>query len=101
MDNTQYLPEEENNKYKILKKRILTIFKSCKYYNETNININNLKKYLPKEREFALFLFDFLETKSKYYLYLLNIIRTRKMKSKNFCLIMKIIKHYTNMKKKK
>lgn len=66
MDNTQYVPEDdEKNKFQILKKRIFNIYKGYKYYNETNININNLKKYFPKEREFALFLFDFLETKKQ------------------------------------
>ena len=65
MDDSQYFPEEGINKFQTLKKRILNYFKSRKYHNDTNISINDLKKYLPNEREFALFLFDFLENKNQ------------------------------------
>ena len=65
MDDNQYLPEEvEKNKYQILKKRILNVYKKGKY-NETNIDINILRKFLPQEKEFSLFLFDFLENKKQ------------------------------------
>jgi hypothetical protein len=67
MDDNKYIPEEgEKNKLKIIKKRILSIYKSGKYHNnETKININDLKKFLPNDKEFALFLFDFLENKNQ------------------------------------
>ena len=65
MDDNLYLPEEcGNNKYQIIKKRIISIYKKNKY-NETSININELRKYLPKDKEFALLLFDFLENKKQ------------------------------------
>ena len=66
MDDNQYIPEEgENNKFQIIKKRILNIYKSGKYHKETNINIKDLEQYLPNDKEFALFIFDFLENKSE------------------------------------
>ena len=58
-DDSKYLPEDEKiNQFQKIKKRIFWIYKTGKY-NETNIDINNLKKYLPNGREFGLFLFDF------------------------------------------
>ena len=69
LDNSQYIPEEGENQYQLLKKIIINIYKSGKYEENINFNINDLKHYLPKEKEFALFLFDFLETKIKYYHY--------------------------------
>ena len=64
MDDNQYIPEEgENNKFQIIKKRILNIYKSGKYHKETNINIKDLEQYLPNDKEFALFIFDFLKIK--------------------------------------
>ena len=64
LDDNQYIPEEgENNKFQIIKKRILSIYKSGKYHKETNINIKDLEQYLPNDKEFALFIFDFLKIK--------------------------------------
>ena len=65
LDNSQYIPEEGENQYQILKKRIINIYKSHKYEENINININDLKLYLPNEKEFALFLFDFFDTKNQ------------------------------------
>ena len=66
MDDNKYIPEEgEKNKFKIIKKIYISIYKNGKYHNnETKININDLKKFLLNDKEFALFLFDFLEKKS-------------------------------------
>ena len=63
-DDSKYIPEEGMNKFQILKKRIFTYYKSGKYFKDINININDLKKYFPNNREFALFLFDFLVVKN-------------------------------------
>ena len=60
-DESLYLPEEGENKYQKFKKRILYIYKSGKYKEEiSNIEINDLQKYFPKDKEFALFIFDFM-----------------------------------------
>ena len=84
MDDNQYLPEEgENNKYQIFKKRILSIYKKNKY-NETSIDINKLRKYLPKEKEFALFLFDFLENKKQILTIFTNYNIDQKNNINNF-----------------
>ena len=65
MNDSLYIPEEkEENNFQKLKKRILNTYKNKKIYNETKISINNLKKYFPNEKEFALFIFDFLENKN-------------------------------------
>ena len=56
--------EEENN-YKFLKKKILNYYKAGKYCQDINIKINQLKKYLPNKKEFALFIFDFLLNKNE------------------------------------
>ena len=79
MDDSQYLPEEGKNKFQKLKKRILDYYKSGKYNNDTNISINNLKKYLPNDREFALFLFDFLENKNQ----ILSVFTSYNLEEKN------------------
>ena len=80
LNDAQYLPEdEEKNKFQILKKRILAIYKSGKHYNETNISINELKKHLPNDKEFALFLFDFLENKKQ----ILSIFNDYNLEEKN------------------
>ena len=69
MDDNLYIPEDgEKNKFQIIKHRIIDIYKSSKYYNKTNININYLKQYLPNDKEFTLFLFDFLENKKQLLL---------------------------------
>ena len=67
MDDSKYLPEDDINKFQMIKKRIFIIYKSGKYFNEINININDLKNYFPNDREFALFLFDFLVIKNNIY----------------------------------
>ena len=93
MDNNLYLSEdEEKNKYKITKQRILNNLKSKKYYKEININIKDLKKYLPKEKEFALFLFDYLETKNQ----ILTIFPNYNLEEKND--ISKFLSYYENNK---
>ena len=71
-NNSNYYTDIEDKKssiFKILQKRIFHIYKSCRNYNETNINIENLKKFFPKGKEFALFLFDYFQTKNKNTIY--------------------------------
>ena len=65
MDDNLYVQAEEENEFKKLKKRILGIYKFKKNYNETKININDLKRYYPNEKEFALFIFDHCANKGK------------------------------------
>ena len=66
MDENLYIQtEEEENEFQKIKKRIISIYKFKKIYNETKISINYLKKYIPNEREFALFLFDHFENERK------------------------------------
>jgi len=60
-----YVQEEENNKFQKLQKRIINICKHKKIYNETKISINDLTKYIPNEKEFALFIYDLLENKNQ------------------------------------
>ena len=70
LNNSEYLPEEGDNDYQKLKKRIFNIYKKGKKYNKTNININTLKKYFPNEKEFALLLFDhYVLKKEKLYIF--------------------------------
>ena len=71
-NNSNYYTDIEDkkcSKFKILQKRIFHIYKYCRNYNETNINIENLKKFFPKGKEFALFLFDYFKTKNKDTIY--------------------------------
>ena len=65
MDESLYLPEDKIYNFQKIKKRLFAIYKSGKY-NKTNININDLKIYLPNDRELALFLFDFLVFNNSY-----------------------------------
>ena len=66
MDDNLYVQTEKGeNEFQKLKKRIIEIYKFKKIYNETKISINDLKKYIPNEKEFALFLFDHFENKGK------------------------------------
>ena len=65
MDDNLYVQAEEENEFKKLKKRILGIYKFKNNYNETKININDLKRYYPNEKEFALFIFDHCANKGK------------------------------------
>ena len=66
MDDNLYIQtEEEENEFQKLIKRIISIYKFNKIYNQTKISINDLKKYIPNEREFALFIFDHFENKGK------------------------------------
>lgn len=66
MNDNLYAQEEVNNKFKNLKKRIINIYKHKKINKETKISINDLKKYIPNEKEFALFIYDFLGSKSNF-----------------------------------
>ena len=79
MDDSQYIPEEGINKFQRLKKRILDYYKSGKYHNDSNISISDLKKYIPNDREFALFLFDFLENKNQ----ILSVFTSYNLEEKN------------------
>ena len=65
--NDEFINEEEGeeNNYKFLKKKILNYYKVGKYCQDINIKINQLKKYLPNKKEFALFIFDFLLNKNE------------------------------------
>ena len=63
--NNLYVQEEGENEFQKFKKRIINIYKFKKIYNETKIGINDLKKYIPNEKEFALFIFDHFENKGK------------------------------------
>jgi len=66
MDDNLYVQTEKGeNEFQKLKKRIIGIYKFKKIYIETKISINDLKKYIPNEKEFALFLFDHFENKGK------------------------------------
>ena len=52
-NNSNYYTDIEDKKssiFKILQKRIFHIYKSCRNYNETNINIENLKNIFPKRK---------------------------------------------------
>lgn len=70
MDDSQYL-KEENNKDSIIKtyqKRITYIYKNCKYYynyNSSKINNEILETYIPNDKEFYLFILDYLSLKNK------------------------------------
>ena len=66
MNDSLYVPEEkEENIFQKIKKRILNIYKNKKIYKETTISTNKLKKYIPNEKEFVLFIMDFLENKNQ------------------------------------
>ena len=66
MNDSLYAPEEkEENIFQKIKKRILNIYKNKKIYKETTISTNKLKKYIPNEKEFVLFIMDFLENKNQ------------------------------------
>ena len=78
-DDSKYILEEDMNKFQILKKRIFTYYKSGKYFKDINININDLKRYIPNNREFALFLFDFLVVKNN----ISSIFTNYNLKEKN------------------
>ena len=76
MNNDQYLDEEDkdenkkdfNSIIKIYQNRITYIYKNCKhYYNYNNSKINNsiLEKYIPNDKEFSLFILDFLSLQKK------------------------------------
>ena len=62
-----YFSEEkgEKNKFQKLKKRIINIYKGGKYKKEDYINMDDLEKYIPNDKEFALFIFDFLDNNEK------------------------------------
>ena len=64
MDDNLYVQTEENE-FQKLKKRIIGIYKFKKIYYETKISINDLKRYIPNEKEFALFIFDHCANKGK------------------------------------
>ena len=70
MDDNLYVQEEgeDKNEFQKIKKRIIGIYKLNKIYNETKISIDDLKKYIPNEKEFALFIFDHFENKKKILL---------------------------------
>jgi elongation factor 1-alpha len=63
-EKKKHVPEGVDN-YRKLKKRILKIYKRKEIYNTTKIDINDLKKYIPNEKEFVLFILDFLENKKQ------------------------------------
>ena len=63
-EKKKHVPEGVDN-YRKLKKRILKIYKRKEIYNTTKFNINDLKKYIPNEKEFVLFILDFLENKKQ------------------------------------
>ena len=67
MNDSLYVPEEkEENIFQKIKKRILNIYKNKKIYKEFFlVSINKLKKYIPNEKEFVLFIMDFLENKNQ------------------------------------
>ena len=65
MSDNEYVSKEGVDNYRKLKKRILKIYKHKKIYNTTKIDINDLKKYIPNEKEFVLFILDFLENKKQ------------------------------------
>ena len=64
INNNQYIDDNKNDtiieKYI---KRITYIYKKCKYYdnyNSSNISNEILEKYIPQNKEFHLFILDFL-----------------------------------------
>ncbi len=70
MDDSQYLKEEndEDSIIKTYQKRITYIYKNCKYYynyNSSKINNEILEKYIPNDKEFYLFILDYLSLKNK------------------------------------
>ena len=65
MNDNEYVSKEGVDNYRKLKKRILKIYKRKEIYNTTKIDINDLKKYIPNEKEFVLFILDFLENKKQ------------------------------------
>ena len=51
--------DEKENKFQLIRKKILSYYNSSNYNNYININISILRKYFPNQKEFALFWFDF------------------------------------------
>ena len=97
-NDDQYFDEEEdnnndfNNSIKICQKRITHIYKNCKhYYNYNNSKVSNsiLEKYIPNDKDFSLFILDFLSLQKKDEIIIkINEILSKNLNSTN--------KEYTN-----
>ena len=78
MNDSQYL--DENKEDSIIKKyqnRITYIYKKCKYYynyNTSNIQNDILENYIPNDKDFSLFIIDFLNTQKSHLNNNINII---------------------------
>ena len=82
---TIYILLKGENKFQKFKKRIIIFIKTKKY----TININDLKKYITNETEFALFMIDFLENKNQVLpIFPTLIYKKEKMTLLNFIIIM-------------